>query len=91
MYKRTHELTLILLIFTIGRASQNKFPIYHYCLGAWWLVWGIFGIILAIPITAIFKIICDHIESLKPYGFLIGEVETVKKELGFVKKMKTIF
>lgn len=55
------------------------------------LVWGIPGVILAIPLTAIFKIICDHIESLKPYGFLIGEVETVKKEPNFVKKMKTIF
>lgn len=54
------------------------------------LVWGIPGIILAIPITAIFKIICDHIESLKPYGFLIGEVETVKKEPIFVKKIKKI-
>jgi predicted PurR-regulated permease PerM len=52
------------------------------------LVWGIPGIILAIPLTAIFKIICDHIEPLKPYGFLIGEIETVKKELGFIKKMK---
>ena len=52
------------------------------------LVWGIPGIILAIPLTAIFKIICDHIESLKPYGFLIGEIETEKKELGFITKMK---
>lgn len=40
------------------------------------LVWGIPGIILAIPLTAIFKIICDHIEPLKPYGFLIGEIDT---------------
>lgn len=55
------------------------------------LVWGIPGIILAIPITAIFKIICDHIESLKPYGFLIGEVETVKTEQSFVEKIKNIF
>ena len=55
------------------------------------LVWGIPGIILAIPITAIFKIICDHIESLKPYGFLIGEIETGKKENGFIKKIKSIF
>lgn len=39
------------------------------------LVWGISGIILAIPLTAIFKIICDHIEPLKPYGFLIGKIE----------------
>lgn len=43
------------------------------------LLWGIPGIILAIPLTAIFKIICDHIESLKPYGFLIGEITVPKK------------
>ncbi len=52
------------------------------------LLWGISGIILAIPINAIFKIICDHIEPLKPYGFLIGEIETKKKEGGFVAKIK---
>ena len=42
------------------------------------LLWGIPGIILAIPITAILKIVFDHIESLKPYGFLIGELRTGK-------------
>lgn len=44
------------------------------------LLWGIPGIILAIPITAILKIVCDNIESLKPYGFLIGEINYPKKE-----------
>jgi predicted PurR-regulated permease PerM len=39
------------------------------------LIWGIPGIILAIPVTAILKIIFDHIETLKPYGFLIGTLE----------------
>jgi predicted PurR-regulated permease PerM len=39
------------------------------------LVWGVPGIILAIPLTAIFKILCDHIEPLKPYGFLIGQIK----------------
>jgi len=52
------------------------------------LLWGISGIILAIPITAIFKIICDHIEPLKPYGFLIGEIETEKKDGRFITKIK---
>jgi predicted PurR-regulated permease PerM len=51
------------------------------------LIWGIPGIILAIPITAIFKILCDHIEPLKPYGFLIGDIETGKSEQSFIKKM----
>ena len=54
-------------------------------------VWGIPGIILAIPLTGMFKIICDHIEPLKPYGFLIGEIKTVKAELGFIKKVKSWF
>lgn len=39
------------------------------------LIWGIPGIILAIPLTAIAKIIFDHLESLKAFGFLIGELE----------------
>ncbi|HJS56387.1 MAG TPA: AI-2E family transporter [Chitinophagaceae bacterium] len=36
------------------------------------LVWGIPGMVLAIPLLGIFKIICDHVQSLKPYGYLIG-------------------
>ena len=36
-------------------------------------LWGIPGMILAIPIMGISKIVCDHIEPLNPFGFLIGE------------------
>lgn len=53
------------------------------------LVWGIPGIFLAIPLTAMFKIICDHVESLKPYGFLIGKIEGGKLELKETKKIIT--
>ncbi len=54
------------------------------------LIWGIPGIFLAIPITAMFKIVCDSVESLKPYGFLIGEIETPKKEIDLVEKLQKI-
>lgn len=37
------------------------------------LIWGVAGTILFIPLLAIIKIICDHVESFKPYGFLIGD------------------
>ncbi len=67
---------------------NSLFTIIALVLGE--LLWGIPGIILAIPLTAMFKIVCDHIESLKPYGFLIGEIETSKKEIGFVEKLKKI-
>ncbi|PKP48808.1 MAG: AI-2E family transporter [Bacteroidetes bacterium HGW-Bacteroidetes-1] len=40
-------------------------------------LWGIPGMFLSIPITAIFKVICDHIESLKPVGFLLGDTMPV--------------
>lgn len=53
------------------------------------IIWGIPGIFLAIPLIAMFKTVCDHIESLKPYGFLIGEIEKTKQESGFTKKIKT--
>lgn len=55
------------------------------------LIWGVSGIILAIPLTAIFKIICDHIEPLKPYGFLIGEIESEKSDSNFLMKIKRKF
>ncbi len=55
------------------------------------MIWGIPGIILAIPITAMIKIICDHIDSLKPYGFLIGEIESKKSESGLMKWIKSWF
>lgn len=66
---------------------NSLFTIIALVLGE--LIWGIPGIILAIPLTAILKIVCDHIDTLKPYGFLIGEIETTKKnEMGFVKMLK---
>ncbi len=52
------------------------------------LLWGIPGVILAIPLTAIFKIICDHIEPLKPYGFLIGEITVPKKREEILESLK---
>ena len=45
------------------------------------LIWGIPGLILAIPLLGIVKIICDHIEPLKPYGFLIGHDRKKKRVL----------
>ena len=48
-------------------------------------VWGIPGMILAIPLTGIIKIICDRIPRLQPYGYLIG---SDKKTRSFWKRTK---
>ena len=38
----------------------------------WTWLWGAIGIVLAIPITAAIKVICDNVESLEPIGILLG-------------------
>lgn len=35
-------------------------------------IWGLAGMILFIPLGAILKIVFDEVESLKPYGYLLG-------------------
>lgn len=52
------------------------------------IIWGIPGIFIAIPLIAIFKIVCNHVESLRPYEYLIGEVENLKNEPTLIKKIK---
>jgi predicted PurR-regulated permease PerM len=36
------------------------------------MVWGVAGMILAIPMLAMIKVVFDHVDELQPYGFLIG-------------------
>jgi predicted PurR-regulated permease PerM len=39
------------------------------------MLFGLAGLILAIPITAVLKVVFDAVPSLKAFGFLIGEPE----------------
>lgn len=38
----------------------------------WDFIWGVPGALLAVPLLAIFKIVADRIDPLKPLGHLIG-------------------
>jgi AI-2 transport protein TqsA len=52
-------------------------------------MWGIPGMFLSIPVTAILKVIFDNIDGLKPWGFLLGNVVSVKpKRIPFLPKRK---
>lgn len=48
------------------------------------MLWGIPGMILALPITASLKVIFDYSDRMKPMGFLLGE----PKEKYFCNKTK---
>ena len=49
-------------------------------------LWGIPGMFLSIPLTAILKVIFDHIEPLKPLGFLLGNMAPASSKLLFRKQ-----
>lgn len=53
------------------------------------IVWGLPGIFLAIPLMAMFKIVCDHIKPLKSYGFLIGAIERKKSDPSIIRKINS--
>ena len=46
-------------------------------------LWGIPGMFLAIPLTAIIKLVLDHIDSLKPWGFLLGDGVSPHEKIKF--------
>ncbi len=39
----------------------------------WSVLWGAAGLVLAIPLTAGIKAVCDNVEKLQPYGRLMGD------------------
>jgi predicted PurR-regulated permease PerM len=39
----------------------------------WSVLWGAAGLILAIPLTAGIKAVCDHVKTLEQYGRLLGD------------------
>jgi predicted PurR-regulated permease PerM len=40
-------------------------------------LWGVAGMLLAIPLTGMLKVICDSIPALNAWGYLLGEdIET---------------
>jgi predicted PurR-regulated permease PerM len=57
----------------LGRRLQLNPLAVTIALLFWGWLWGAMGLILAVPLTGALKIICDHIERLRPYGVWLGE------------------
>lgn len=57
----------------MGRASSmNQVAVFAGLL-FWSWVWGIWGMLLAVPMMMVVKVICDHVEPLQPVGHLLGD------------------
>lgn len=55
-----------------GRASKmSPVAVFIAVLVFGWL-WGVWGLLLGVPILLIAKSVCDHVDDLKPLGELLG-------------------
>jgi len=58
----------VLMPALVGRRVHLNALAVTVALLFWGWLWGAFGLILAIPITATLKVICDNVDSLQPIG-----------------------
>lgn len=57
----------------LGRQFTLNPVIVFICIAFWGFLWGVPGMLVAVPLLAILKIACDHVEPLLPLGeFLAG-------------------
>jgi len=57
----------------LGRRLELNALVVTLALLIWGFIWGAMGLILAVPLTGMMKIIFDHVDGLRPYGELLGE------------------
>lgn len=56
-----------------GRASRmNAVAVFGGVL-VWGWLWGVWGLLLGMPIMMVVKAVCDRVEGLRPVGELLGE------------------
>jgi predicted PurR-regulated permease PerM len=57
----------------LGKRLQLNPLVVTISLLIWGFIWGAMGLILAVPIMAAVKIVCDHVVSLRAIGDWMGE------------------
>lgn len=64
---------MLVIPWLTSRTSRMNAGAVFISLLFWNWIWGVWGLLLGIPITMVFKTISDHIESLNSVGELLGE------------------
>ena len=59
--------------YLLGRSAQMNQVAVFIAILFWSWMWGPIGLLLAVPLTTMIKVICDHVEELQPIGKLMGE------------------
>lgn len=56
----------------MGRAARMNAPAVFVALLFWGMLWGAWGLLLGVPIMLALKTACDHVQSLRGWGALLG-------------------
>jgi predicted PurR-regulated permease PerM len=57
----------------VGKAAEMNRVAVFVGLLFWSWVWGVWGMLLAVPIMMTIKVVCDHVEDLQPIGRFLGD------------------
>jgi predicted PurR-regulated permease PerM len=63
----------LLTPFLQGKAAKMNSVAVFVGILFWSWMWGPIGLLLAVPLTTVVKVVCDHVEQLQPVGRLLGE------------------
>ena len=63
----------VLTPWLTGRASSMNPVVVFVGVLAWGWLWGIWGLLLGMPIMLAIKAVCDRVDELKPIGELLGD------------------
>lgn len=62
----------LLMPWLTSRTSRMNPVVIFVGVLAWGWLWGVWGLLLGIPILMIIKSVCDRVDDLKPIGELLG-------------------
>ncbi|HEX7438474.1 MAG TPA: AI-2E family transporter [Caldimonas sp.] len=62
----------VLTPWLTSRASRMNAVTVFIGVLAWGWLWGVWGLLLGVPILLVVKAVCDRVEDLKPIGELLG-------------------
>lgn len=57
----------------MGRAAEMNTLAVFAGLVFWTWAWGVWGLLLAVPMMMVLKVVCDHVEDLQPLRHLLGK------------------
>jgi predicted PurR-regulated permease PerM len=62
----------LLMPWLTARASRMSPVVVFVSVLFWGWLWGVWGLLLGVPIIMIIKAVCDRVENLEPIGELLG-------------------